>query len=504
LSEAISAEEMAALEYNAEYLGVSMLQLMECAGKAVAEAIASLGRGKEVVIYAGTGRNGGDGMVAARHLASLGFKVTLVLVGDERSIVDPTAQANWRAVKSSIRSIEVRAARDSSDIPRVEAPIIVDALLGTGAKGRLRQPILEAVRVINGLKGFKVAIDLPTGIEATTGEILGEAVRADLTVTFHRVKAGLLKAGKYAGEIKVAGIGIPPEAETYVGPGDVRKIWKPRPPTAHKGDFGRILVIGGSEVYSGAPALAALAALRTGVDLAYIAAPGVAAQAAKAYSPNLIVFKLEGAHLAPKHVRMLKPLIERSTAVIIGPELETRDESAKALPKLLALVERLSRPVLLDADGLKIFSRLKLRVKAPCVLTPHRGEFKLLSGAELPEDLDEAGRLVRETAEKFGATILLKGPVDIVSDGVKVKFNRTGNPGMTAGGTGDILAGIVGGLMAMGAKPFEAAAAGAFVCGAAGDLAYKRRGFHLVATDLLEEIPALLDNPMLHREAFPF
>jgi len=497
----ITAGEMAALEVNAEYLGVSLLQLMECAGKAVADQVEKLKPAGKIAVYAGTGRNGGDGMVAARHLASKGFQVTLILVGGEERITSPVVSANWETLKAIEDSVEIIAAKDSSQIPLVEASIIVDALLGIGVKGRLRPPILQAVQAVNRLKGFKVAVDVPTGVDADTGAILGKAVKANLTVTFHRVKLGLTKAKKYAGAIHVADIGIPPEAEAYTGPGDVEKARRRRQPTAHKGDFGRLLVVGGSSVYSGAPALAALAALEVGVDLAYVAAPREAAQAISSYSPNLITFKLEGESLSLKHLRTLKPLIEKCTALILGPGLETRKETLRALPKILALAEAYRKPMLLDADGLKLFAQLKRKAETACVLTPHRGEFKILTGVETLGNLKEAGEAVKKAAANFNATILLKAPVDVVSDGEKVKYNRTGGPAMTVGGTGDVLAGIVGGFLAMGVPPFEAAVAGAFINGAAGDLAYKRKGPHLKATDLLAEIPHLIENPMKHLEA---
>jgi len=497
----ITAGEMAALEANAEYLGVSLLQLMECAGKAVADQVENLKLAGEVAVYAGTGRNGGDGMVAARHLASRGFQVTLILVGGEERIASPVVSANWKTLKSMTDSVEIISARDSSQIPMVEASTIIDALLGIGVKGRLRPPILQAVQAVNKLKGFKVAVDVPTGIDADTGAVLGKAVKADLTVTFHRVKLGLTKAKKYAGRIHVADIGIPPEAEAYAGPGDVGKVRRSRHSSAHKGDFGRLLVVGGSSVYSGAPALAALAALEVGVDLAYVAAPREAAQAISSYSPNLITFKLEGESLSLKHLRTLKLLIEKCTALILGPGLETRKESLKALPKILALAEAYRKPMLLDADGLKLFAQLKRKAKTACVLTPHRGEFKILTGVEPPVKLEETGEAVRKAAVKFNATILLKAPVDVVSNGGKVKYNRTGGPAMTVGGTGDVLAGVVGGFLAMGVPPFDAAVAGAFINGAAGDLAYKRKGPHVKATDLLTEIPRLIENPMSHLEA---
>lgn len=496
----ITAGEMMVLEVNAEYFGVSLLQLMECAGKAVADLVEKLSPGRKVTVYAGPGRNGGDGMVAARHLASKGFQVTVVLVGGEERITDRVVSANWKILKA-MDSVKLVIARDSSQIPAVEGHTIIDALLGIGVKGELKPPILQAVQTINRLKGFKVAVDLPTGIDADTGKLLGEAVKADATITFHRVKQGLTKAGKHAGKIYTASIGIPPEAEKYAGPGDVLRVRRVRHPSAHKGDFGRLLVVGGSETYSGAPALAAMAALEVGVDLAYVAAPQRAAQAISTYSPNLITYKLEGERLNLKNLKTLKPLIEKSTAIILGPGLETAGETLKALPQILSLAEAYGKPMLLDADALKLFARLKRRFKTPCVLTPHRGEFQLLTGGEIPGNLEEVGEKVKREAAKFNAVVLLKAPVDVISDGERVKYNRTGNPSMTVGGTGDILAGIVGGLLAMDVKPFEAAVAGAFINGAAGDLASKRRGGLLKATDLLEEIPSLLENPMRHREA---
>ncbi|RLI14080.1 MAG: NAD(P)H-hydrate dehydratase, partial [Candidatus Hecatellales archaeon] len=205
--------------------------------------------------------------------------------------------------------------------------------------------------------------------------------------------------------------------------------------------------------------------------------------------------------LSLKHLRTLKLLIEKCTALILGPGLETRKESLKALPKILALAEAYRKPMLLDADGLKLFAQLKRKAKTACVLTPHRGEFKILTGVEPPVKLEETGEAVRKAAVKFNATILLKAPVDVVSNGGKVKYNRTGGPAMTVGGTGDVLAGVVGGFLAMGVPPFDAAVAGAFINGAAGDLAYKCKGPHVKATDLLTEIPRLIENPMSHLEA---
>jgi hydroxyethylthiazole kinase-like uncharacterized protein yjeF len=243
----VGSRESRILDRNSEYLGVSTLQLMENAGRAVSDEVAERFPPKsEIVVYAGSGRNGGDGMVAARHLASRGCHVTLILIGTPGEIRDDATSVNWRAINAMSETVRIEAARDSSQIASRKCDVVIDALLGTGARGALRQPILRAVEAMNEMKCYKVAVDVPTGIDSDTGEILGKALNANLTITFHARKPGLRIAEKYCGEVKVAGIGIPPEAGIYAGPGDVEDVTAPRRPEAHKGDFGRLLVIGGS------------------------------------------------------------------------------------------------------------------------------------------------------------------------------------------------------------------------------------------------------------------
>ena len=491
----VTTREMRALELNAEYLGVSIFQMMENAGKAVANEIASRFKPKsKVVIFGGVGRNGGDGMVAARHLASMGFNVEFSLIGKESELRDENVIRNWQTLRKISWSIVTNEVYDSSLISVPECDVAVCGLVGTGAKGKLRQPILQAVKALNKAECFKVAVDLPNGIDADNGEVLGEAVKADLTVTFHRMKKGLEKAREYAGEIKVADIGIPPEAELYAGPGDVEKVRKPRPPESHKGDFGRLLVIGGSETYSGAPAYVALAALRSGVDLTYICAPEKTAYAISSMSPDLITIKLKGQHFAPENLDEIKPFLERATGVAVGPGLGMHKDTVNAVEKLLDFLGKLNKPTLFDADAIKAFGLRKRRVSFPFVLTPHAGEFEALSGKSLPADLKQKMDKVKSVAREIGATILLKGPVDIVSNGDNVKLNFTHNPGMTVGGTGDVLSGIVGAFLAQGFYIFEASVAGAFLNGLAGNLVFKEKGYHMVATDLIEKIPSAIMN----------
>jgi hydroxyethylthiazole kinase-like uncharacterized protein yjeF len=496
----ITSRKMRALELNSEYFGVSRLKLMENAGQSIANEIASRFKPDKtrIAIFCGLGGNGGDGFVAARHLTCLGFKVKVILAGKPANIRDEPAQKNWRALQTLKDIITIHEVYDSSLIPTIKTDVVIDALLGIGLKGALRPPILQLVKKINKTKTFRVSVDVPTGINSDSGEVLGEAVKADLTVTFHKTKPGLLKAKKHTGKLIVKDIGLPSEFERFAGPGDVSLVVKSRSEEAHKSDFGRLIVVGGSEVFSGAPALVALAALRTGVDVVYVAAPHKTAYAISSMSPNLITVKLEGDHLNPHNVAVIKRYLEMSTAVVMGPGLGLHKETRDAVKAIVDAVEKAKVPLLLDADGLKTFAEFKRKIGSPLVLTPHAEEYKILTGKEPSKKLKRRKVEVQTVAKKLGATILLKGHVDMVSDGKRVKLNFTGNPAMTVGGTGDVLSGVVGAFLAQGADPFEAAVAGAFINGAAGDFVQEEKGYHMVPTDMLEWIPKVMDDPMVH------
>ncbi len=496
----ITSREMRALELNSEYFGVSGLQLMENAGKAIADEIASRFEPEKtrVAIFCGLGGNGGDGFVAARHLACSGFKVGVILAGRSRDILDEEARRNWLALQALKDTLAFDEIYDSTIVPSVEADVVVDALLGIGLKGVPRPPFSQLVKKINESNAFCISVDVPTGVDSDSGKILGEGVKADLTVTFHNMKPGLKKAKKHVGELVVKDIGLPQEFERFAGPGDVSLVITSRPPEAHKGDFGRLLIVGGSEIFSGAPALVALSALRAGVDLTYIAAPQRTAYAISSMAPDLITVKLEGSHLNPRNTAVVKRYLETSTAVVMGPGLGLHKETKDAVMKVIEMIEGERIPLLLDADGLKAFAESRRKISSPLVLTPHAEEYRLLTGKKLPMDLQKRMEEVRKTARKLRAVILLKGHVDVISDGERIKLNFTGNPGMTVGGTGDVLSGIVGALLAQGAAPFEAAVAGAFINGAAGDFVQSEKGYHMVPTDIIKWIPRVIDDPMSH------
>jgi len=260
-----------------------------------------------------------------------------------------------------------------------------------------------------------------------------------------------------------------------------------RDPNSRKGQNGRVLVIGGSEKYFGSPALVGLAALRAGADLAYILTPRFAAPTIASYSPDLIVWSYEGTQLNSKAFALLGELELKTDTLVIGNGLTKHPEALKYAREIISSWEK---PIVIDADA--IMPGLKITSKN-AVLTPHSMEFERLSGSKPSKDLDARANQIAKLAERIGATILLKGTdQDLISNGKASYSNETGNAGMTAGGTGDTLAGICGALLAQGAKPVEAAAASAFINGAAGDLAFKKLGYSLLATDIISELPSVM------------
>ncbi|RLE99731.1 MAG: bifunctional ADP-dependent NAD(P)H-hydrate dehydratase/NAD(P)H-hydrate epimerase [Thermoprotei archaeon] len=487
------------LDINAKWLGVDTSLLMENAGKSVADYVKSkYPNVRKIVVVCGLGNNGGDGFVAARHLASLGYDVAVVLVGDRRLIRTEIAKKNWEILEQMNFSVKLAEVKSESDLSVLEkelekADVVVDAILGVGIKGAARGLAAKAIEKINSLKKkYKiVAVDVPSGLDVYKGEAEGPVVYADATVTFHDTKKGL---EKYGGEIVVASIGIPPEADKYVGPGDfvlIPKVLK-RDPWSHKGHFGKVMIVGGSKFFSGAPALAALAALRTGADLAVVYAPLSTAQVVKSFSPNIIAVPLQGEFILPEHVDYILSESEKFDTVAVGPGLSTNGESLKACYSIVSKLAK-EKTVVVDADGLKALAKYGIP-EGKIVLTPHAGEFYMLFGEKPSLSIVERGKLVQKHAAEKNTVILLKGHVDVISDGSRVKYNTTGNPGMTVGGTGDVLTGILAELTTLTNDLFQAACCAAFISGLAGDLTYKEKGYELVATDVIEKIPEALST----------
>lgn len=493
----VKMDRMRALESNSAWRGVSRKLLMENAGAQLVRELLEREKPESVSVFAGTGNNGGDGFVAARHMVNKGIKIDLFLLGRPRDIISQSAQENWQVLTQMEDEIDFNIVRDSREISSlndVEADVVVDAMLGTGISGELREPVASAVAMINDLETYTVAVDVPTGLDPATGKGHDDATNCDLTVTFHDFKPGLEKAEEeHVGDLVVADIGIPKAAEKRTGPGDVQMAISPRRLNSHKGQNGRLLVVGGGSRYVGAPALAGMAALKSGADLATIATPSEPAEIINSFSPDLITLNLSGEDLNEDDVSKIETELKDSSALIVGPGLGMEDATKEAVMELMkVLADGYSDlPVLLDADGLKIVSEgPDVLENTNCLLTPHSGEFELLSSSDLPKSDKERKKELTRVAKKLNSPILLKSHNDICAspDG-KVILNDTGNPGMTVGGTGDVLAGIIGAFLSQGGEPFRSAAAGSFLCGLAGDLCSQETGYEFTASDVKEKIP---------------
>jgi NAD(P)H-hydrate epimerase len=269
----------------------------------------------------------------------------------------------------------------------------------------------------------------------------------------------------------------------------LKKIYKPRKKWVHKGNFGSLLVIGGSKRYSGSPTFNALAAYRAGVDLVTIAAPRRVADIIASFSPDIITYPLEGDYLNESHLDDIFVLAEGSDAVAIGGGLEKNEETLVTVRKIL---KGLTLPCVIDADAIHAVRKDKKILRKNFIVTPHSHEFFVLTGKKPEPDVKRRVVLVKEETSKLGCIILLKGHVDVISDGREVAINKTGSPFMTVGGTGDTLTGICGALLARGVEPFEAACAACFINGLAGDLAAKKFGEGLIASDVVNEIPSVI------------
>lgn len=456
--ETITSRDMRVLDINCEFFGLSRLQLMENAGKAVADEIKKRFEDCKVAIFAGTGNNGGDGFVCARHLRD--FEVEVYVVS--KDIKSGVAKRNLEILERAGYRVRV-------GITETNADVLVDALLGTGLKGKPRGEYRRAIEIANSIDAFKVAVDVPSGLDSDTGEY-EIAVKCDLTVTFHKMKPGILKAREICGEIVVRDIGIPKEFERLCGVGDVVETYK-RFEDAHKGMHGRVAVVGGGE-FTGAVALASLACYHAGADIVVTVVPESIKNVVASFSPNLIVRALKGERIGMVNLKEAEEIVKKCDVVVMGMGVGENPEFKEFVEELL----KSCRKAVLDAEG--ITENIPENVEG--ILTPHRGELKKHLKAEPSE--------VERVARKIGAVILLKGKEDVITDGERTKINKTGNAGMTVGGTGDVLAGICGALLCND-NAFNSACAAAFVNGFAGDICFEKYGYNFTATHLIENLP---------------
>ena len=510
----LTAAEMRALDARAiRALGIPGPELMENAGTGAAALIArwlAPLRGRSVVVVCGKGNNGGDGFVVARRLRAGGAAVRVFLLARRGEVRGEAAVAvgRWRG---RVEEIAGEAALGPLVRALGRADLVVDALLGTGLTGAARGAVAAAIAAINevGPAGRRtaavIALDLPSGLGSDQGALLGPTVQATRTVTFAGLKRSLLlhPAAAKAGAVEIVDIGVPaPEVERGVTTwrleaSDALRCFPPREPDAHKGRFGHLLIVAGSLGKTGAAVLAGRAALRSGVGLCTIAAPASQQPIVAAQAPEYMTEALPetaAGSLSLKARERIQELAGRMDAVALGPGLSLDPESQELAR---TLIRELERPLVADADALtSLAGHLDLlrRAAGPRALTPHPGEMARMLGVATEAVQADRLEVTRGFCREHGVALALKGAGTVIGgpDG-RIAVNSTGNPGLAKGGSGDVLTGVVGALLARGIEPVAALDAGCYLHGLAGDLARAERGeVAMTAGDVIEQLPAAL------------
>ncbi len=500
----LSPAEAGALDRASQERGVTDLFLMENAGRAVAHAAVEMAGGvygRRAVVVCGKGNNGGDGLVAARHLHRWGMRVTVAIDLQACELREPFQTQLRRAGEEE--GIRFRPlARAALDRELTRADVAIDGIFGTGFHGVPEGAWVQAIAALNDADVPVVAVDIPSGVNGETGAIEGDAVWAAVTVTFGALKPGvlLLPGAERAGVVEVAGIGFPPELIRsdlhLVEEADVAALLPFRPVETHKRASGTVLVVGGSRVFTGAVCLAAEAAYRAGAGLVSVAVPeGIlpVVQARLTEATYIALPQTADGTIAHAAGAVLAEHLERAHAVALGPGVTTNEQTASFVR---TLVRTCPVPFVLDADGLNAFAGRVAELAergAQVVLTPHAGEFARLAGSTAREVEADRVSAVRKLAAEVQATVLLKGSRTLIAvpDG-NVRINPTGGPVLATGGTGDVLTGAIAGLLARGLSPLDAATAGAWVHGLAGALAGIEGGEGTTAGDVLAKLPAAI------------
>lgn len=508
----VTAEQMRAIDRQLiEGLGIPGIALMENAGVAAAQVVwEELERqgGRRVCILAGRGNNGGDGFVMARHLANRA-QVDVFLLGQKERL-QGDARTNLEICERlglTVTEVLDAAALGAVKTSLEQADVVVDALLGTGLQSAPREPIASAIRLINDRRKPVVAVDVPSGLESDTGRVHEDCcVQATRTVTFGAAKIGLMvyPGLSYAGDVTIADIGVPPALlnapEINVGlttAADVRAIWPRRAPDAHKGSCGHALLFAGSLGMTGAAMLSARAALRVGAGLVTVAGPESLNPILETALPEILTVPLpetDRQSIAATALPYATSLLGRATAVAVGPGLSQHPQTGEFVRGLVAAGPH---PLVLDADALNLLAageRPCFGADRPTILTPHPGEMARLLKRSVREIQADRLAAAREAAATFQALVALKGARTVIAtpEG-QVAINPTGNPGLASGGTGDVLTGIIVGLLAQGMEPWDAAVAGTYLHGLAADLAVDQGcEAALIAGDVVDKLPAAI------------
>ena len=501
----LTPEQAAELDRATQLGGALASDLMERAGRAVARACVDLtggAYGRRAAIVVGKGNNGGDGLVAARHLARWGMRASVHLMGAPADLREPAATNLQRLLaetRADVRTFDPDTLR--RELSR--SNLAIDAIFGTGFRGFPEHVWAEAIGLLNGSGVPIVAVDIPSGVDGSAGAVVGAAVRAELTVTFGAAKTGavLMPGADHAGAVRVVDIGFPDElikADTFLlEPADVVDALVARDPDAHKRASGTLVVVAGSRSVTGAAKLVASGAGRAGAGYVFVAAPVSALPVIQSGLTETVFVPLpetsEGT-VATAALGLVLEHLDGAHALAIGPGLTQHPETARFIRELVRVSPV---PSVVDADALNAFAGAPEALadrKSDAVLTPHVGEFARLSHHPAADVLGDRLAMTRELARRVRAPVLLKGSRTVIAapDG-RVLINPTGSPTLATAGTGDVLTGAIAGLLARGASTLEASAAGAYLHGVAGMLAGRDNGDSTLAGDLPGLLPRAIE-----------
>ncbi|MCL0040175.1 NAD(P)H-hydrate dehydratase [Thermodesulfovibrionales bacterium] len=502
-----TAEEMREIDrVTTEEYSIQSLVLMERAGLAVASMVKELCPNQRVLVICGSGNNGGDGIVVARNLHNEGFKVNVVMLAQKDSL-SPDCSIQYQIAKKIGLPLEFRNSLNRADI---HGAVVVDAVFGTGLVRSVKERFADIFASINNSGVPVIAVDIPSGVSSDTGEVLGEAIKADYTVTFGLPKRGhlLYPGAEYTGRLFVEDIGFPARLLTSSGlkvnliEREVAlRLIPQRPRYSHKGDYGHILIIAGSSGKTGAALMTAKASLRSGAGLVTLAAPESLMDIFQSRATEEMTLSLPDSGNGMLSLRAIEKILDfaaqKADVIAIGPGIGVSPDTERIMGEL---IQKSTIPMVIDADGInsiKAAADLLKKARSPIILTPHPGEMARL----LNQDADPNASAMRihdiekdrlniamEFSKKTGAYLVLKGAPTIIAEPEGNAFiNTTGNPGMASAGSGDVLTGIIPSLLGQGLNPLNASLLGVYLHGLAGDIAAKEKGEHsVIASDIID------------------
>ena len=511
----VTAVEMRQIDQDTiEGVGIPGIVLMETAGSAIVRAIKQhYPTCHRIGIFVGKGNNGGDGLVIARQLAHAGRDVHVFLVSPAESFTGE-AEINLQIAKRLGLQIEFYGNSETLPTTLASCELLVDAIFGTGLRDTVRGSIATVIKTLNNFSIPILSVDLPSGLDANTGHPLGTCVRADRTVTIGLPKRGLLvhPGAEFAGKLEVVDIGFP---EQVIDAQGIKVNWTtttqalqwvpPRPPASHKGTYGRVLVVAGSTGMTGAAALASEAALRAGAGLVTLATPKHLNPILEGLLPEVMTLPLpetDAGSLSVSAASAILEFAEKTKSVLaIGPGLSQHSDTVLLVHQLVRenRERALNLRMVVDADGLNALSQVPEVISLldrEAILTPHPGEMSRLTSSSVPSLEADRIRTAQQFASEHNLTLVFKGAPTVTGlvNG-DVWINSTGNPGMATGGMGDVLTGIIAGLMAQGHSNETAAVLGVYLHGLAGDIAAETLGMHgLVASDVLKAVPKAISS----------